>query len=127
VAVLAACSLFAEHLLVGQVVRVPVEGATDVPDVEPDAQHAEDDDDGQGDENLAPYALLLAGSLLVFGLVVEEIVEGGVVRHRHSGVMSVRHSRRRGENGNLDNYIAFVTNLRTPRCRCLPFGETTHQ
>src|SRR5699024_7665104 len=72
-------------------------------------------------------ALLLAGSLLVFGLVVEEIVEGGVVRHRHSGVMSVRHSRRRGGNGNLANYIAFVTNLRTPRCRCLSFGETTQQ
>src|SRR5699024_6051414 len=70
-----------------------------------------------GDEHLAPYALLLAGSLLVFGLVVEEIVEGGVVRHRHSGVMSVRDSRRRGENGNLGNYIAFVTYLRTPRCR----------
>src|SRR5699024_8437506 len=117
VAFLAACILIAEHLFVGQLVRVLVEGATDVPDVEPDAQHAEDDDDEQGDEHLAPYALLLAGSLLVFGLVVEEIVEGGVVRHRHSGVMSVRDSRRRGGNGNLGNYIAFVTMLRTPRCR----------
>ena len=42
--------------------------------------------DEQGDENLAPDALLLARALRFLVLVVEEIVESGVVRHRHSGV-----------------------------------------
>src|SRR5699024_9589260 len=118
VALLAAGLLLTEDLFIGELVRVLVERATHVPDVEADAQYAEDDDDEQHDEALAPYALLLARSLLVVGLVVEEIVEGGVVRHRHSGVMSVRHSRRRGRNWQSRQLYSFCYKPRDTAARC---------